>query len=269
MNGINAFSSGAWMSPAWQQAFAFMHMSMEYRANMANAVNGVEAAGETEAENGVNGAVSAVGNVQAAPFEDPQFRTAWNGTDPRDELVNAQIQNNASQGNGTFFGNSMLGDSVPGAAAVQGSAEGNKGDKGNMGEDEGDSTEGFGISSGAVNETGKTECKTCAERRYQDGSDDSGVSYQTPTKISPDKAPSAVRSHEQEHVVRERAAANREGRKVVSQSVSIHTAICPECGRVYVSGGVTRTVTADKPDDDSKENTDLRPEEGFAGDNEN
>lgn len=88
------------------------------------------------------------------------------------------------------------------------------------------------------------ECQTCKERKYQDGSDDAGVSYQTPTHIAPEQAASAVKGHEMEHVVRERAAAEREDRRVVSQSVTIHTAICPECGRVYVSGGTTRTTTA-------------------------
>ncbi len=33
---------------------------------------------------------------------------------------------------------------------------------------------------------------------------------------------------------------------MVSQSVTYHTAICPECGKAYVSGGTTRTVTAAK-----------------------
>ncbi|MDR1193444.1 MAG: hypothetical protein LBK98_04620 [Peptococcaceae bacterium] len=98
-------------------------------------------------------------------------------------------------------------------------------------------------SQGAESVPGDRECQTCQNRQYQDGSDDSGVSYQTPTKIPADQAASAVRSHENEHVVRERDKARREGRKVVSQSVMIKTAICPECGRVYVSGGVTRTVT--------------------------
>ena len=88
------------------------------------------------------------------------------------------------------------------------------------------------------------ECQTCKERKYQDGSDDPGVSFKTPTSIDPDQAPSAVRGHEMEHVYREQAKAGREGRKVVSQSVTYHTAICPECGRAYVSGGTTRTVTA-------------------------
>lgn len=105
----------------------------------------------------------------------------------------------------------------------------------------------------------KAECETCKNRQYQDGSDDPGVSFKTATKLSPDEAASAVRSHEQEHVVRERAKAQREGRKVVSQSVTIHTSVCPECGRVYVSGGVTRTVTA--PD----ENTDPKDVQGPQG----
>lgn len=87
------------------------------------------------------------------------------------------------------------------------------------------------------------ECQTCKNRRYQDGSDDPGVSFKTPGKIDADNAQSVVRSHEYEHVARERSKALRTGREVVSQSVSLHTGICPECGRVYVSGGTTRTVT--------------------------
>ncbi|MDE6596414.1 MAG: hypothetical protein K2K44_10455 [Oscillospiraceae bacterium] len=87
------------------------------------------------------------------------------------------------------------------------------------------------------------ECQTCKNRKYQDGSDDSGVSFQTPTRVDPKSAGAAVRSHEQEHVSRNRSKAKREGREIVSQSVTIHTNICPECGRVYVSGGTTRTAT--------------------------
>ncbi|MEZ3435881.1 MAG: hypothetical protein K1W34_14935 [Lachnospiraceae bacterium] len=91
----------------------------------------------------------------------------------------------------------------------------------------------------------KGECQTCKERKYQDGSDDAGVSYKTPTHISPEQAASAVRGHEMEHVVREQAKAKNSDREVVSQSVTLHNEICPECGRVFVSGGVTRTVTAE------------------------
>ena len=91
------------------------------------------------------------------------------------------------------------------------------------------------------------ECQTCKNRKYQDGSDDPGVSFKTATNIAPEQAASAVRGHEQEHVVREQAKARREDRKVVSQSVTIHTAICPECGDTYVSGGTTRTTTRANP----------------------
>lgn len=87
------------------------------------------------------------------------------------------------------------------------------------------------------------ECQTCKERKYQDESDDMGVSFQTPTNIAPEQAASAVRGHEMEHVVREQAKAEREDRKVVSQNVTIHTDICPECGKAYVSGGTTTTTT--------------------------
>ena len=103
------------------------------------------------------------------------------------------------------------------------------------------------------------ECKTCAERKYQDGSDDPGVSFKTAAHISPDQAAAKVRSHEYEHVTREQAKADREGREVVSQSVQLHTSICTECGRSYVSGGVTNTVTkgASEPqqETEAKQNT--------------
>ena len=97
------------------------------------------------------------------------------------------------------------------------------------------------------------ECKTCEERKYQDGSDDMGVSYQTPTNIKPEQAASAVRGHEMEHVYREQAKAGREGRKVVSQSVTMHTEICPECGKSFVSGGTTRTVTKADTDNNAQQ----------------
>lgn len=101
----------------------------------------------------------------------------------------------------------------------------------------------------------ETECKTCKERKYQDGSNDPGVSFKTPGHIAPEQSASAVRGHELEHVVRERAKAQSEGRRVVSQSVTMQTGICPECGRVYVAGGTTRTTTAaeSKPEEKPKD----------------
>ena len=84
------------------------------------------------------------------------------------------------------------------------------------------------------------ECETCKNRKYQDGSDEM-VSFKSATHISPQAAASAVRSHEQEHVSNAYKKAATENGKVISASVSIHTAVCPECGRTYVSGGTTHT----------------------------
>jgi hypothetical protein len=97
---------------------------------------------------------------------------------------------------------------------------------------------------GEIGEVG--ECQTCANRKYVDGSDDPSVSFKSPTRLDPHRAAASVYSHEREHVSHERAAAEREDRKILRQSVSIHTGICPECGRVYVSGGETVTVSAKK-----------------------
>ncbi len=101
---------------------------------------------------------------------------------------------------------------------------------------------------------GVKECQTCKNRKYQDGSNDGGVSFQSPTKVDPRAAGAKVRAHEQEHVTRNAAKAEREDRKVVASSVRVFTAICPECGKTYISGGETRTTTMnDKNKNDNKE----------------
>lgn len=87
------------------------------------------------------------------------------------------------------------------------------------------------------------ECQTCKNRKYKDGSDDPGVSFKTAAHLDPEAAPYAIRSHEGEHVAHNKAEAQRENRRIVSQTVTYHTDICPECGRVYMSGGTTRTVS--------------------------
>lgn len=85
------------------------------------------------------------------------------------------------------------------------------------------------------------ECQTCKERKYQDGSDEN-VSFKAAAHISPEAAGAAVRAHEGEHVSNAYKKAVEEGGKVINASVMIHTAICPECGRTYVSGGTTSTT---------------------------
>lgn len=93
---------------------------------------------------------------------------------------------------------------------------------------------------GAVN---PQECQTCKNRKYVDRSNDPTVSFQSPTRLSPGAAETAVRAHEQEHVSNEQERADEQGRKVVAQTVAIHYAVCPECGRSFVAGGTTTTVT--------------------------
>lgn len=93
------------------------------------------------------------------------------------------------------------------------------------------------------------ECQTCKNRKYQDGSDDPGVSFKTAGKINPANAEAVVRGHEYEHVNRNQSKAEREDKEVVYQSVIIKHGICPECGDSYVTGGQTTTVTRKASDE--------------------
>lgn len=97
------------------------------------------------------------------------------------------------------------------------------------------------------------ECQTCKNRTYQDGSNDPGVSFKTPTRLTPEKAAYAVRAHESEHVARAWAQAQREDKEIVSQSVTYRTGVCPECGRTYIAGGNTQTVFRSAPETYDKE----------------
>ena len=86
------------------------------------------------------------------------------------------------------------------------------------------------------------KCETCENRKYQDGSNEHDVSFKNATKVAPEAAASAVRSHEQMHVKNAyQEEQQNKNAKVVSANVMIHTSICPECGKSYVSGGTTRT----------------------------
>ena len=101
--------------------------------------------------------------------------------------------------------------------------------------------------------SGKVECPACASRRYVDQSDDPSVSFQTPQKVAPGQSKSVVLSHEREHVVNEKAKAQKENREVVSSSVSLEYAKCADCGRTYVAGGLTSTVTRANPRQENAE----------------
>jgi ferredoxin-like protein FixX len=92
----------------------------------------------------------------------------------------------------------------------------------------------------AAKRAGVIECETCARRKYKDGSDEQ-VSFKSAQHVSPEAAGARVRAHEQEHVSNAYDKAKKAGGKVLNASVAIHTAVCPECGRTYVSGGTTTT----------------------------
>lgn len=84
------------------------------------------------------------------------------------------------------------------------------------------------------------ECETCESRKYQDASDEM-VSFKSAAHVTPAASASAVMSHEQEHVSNAYKKASLNNGKVLQASVRIKTAVCPECGRGYVAGGVTTT----------------------------
>lgn len=84
------------------------------------------------------------------------------------------------------------------------------------------------------------ECETCKNRKYQDGSDEM-VSFKSAAHISPEASAARVRAHEQEHVSNAYKKAAKGNGKVLAASVSLKTAVCPECGRSYVAGGTTST----------------------------
>lgn len=85
------------------------------------------------------------------------------------------------------------------------------------------------------------ECQTCKNRKYQDGSDEN-VSFKSAAHIAPEASRTMVAAHEAEHVSNAYTEAAQKNGRVINASVSLHTAVCPECGRVYVAGGETRTM---------------------------
>ena len=84
------------------------------------------------------------------------------------------------------------------------------------------------------------ECETCKHRKYKDGSDEM-VSFKSAAHIDPSSAGAKVRAHEQEHVSNAYKKAAKGNGQVINASVSIKTAVCPECGRSYIAGGTTNT----------------------------
>lgn len=87
-----------------------------------------------------------------------------------------------------------------------------------------------------------SECMTCKNRKYVDGSDEGNVSFKAPGHISPGNSAAAVSAHEQEHVANARREGSKDNAELVSATVRLKLAVCPECGTSYVAGGVTSTT---------------------------
>ena len=102
--------------------------------------------------------------------------------------------------------------------------------------------------------TTKGECKTCSERKYVDGSNENDVSFKTPTHIDPGNSAAAVMGHEREHLSNAIAEGSKPNKELVSASITLHMDICPECGRSYVSGGVTQTTMRTTISDSGNQN---------------
>lgn len=110
----------------------------------------------------------------------------------------------------------------------------------------GKSSGAIGAANSAKETNGIEECETCRNRKYQDKSNDPGVSFKSPSNLDPSQAATAVYSHEREHYTREEDKADAEGKEVLSNSIILFTDVCPECGKTYVAGGETTTITRKK-----------------------
>ncbi len=76
---------------------------------------------------------------------------------------------------------------------------------------------------------------------YQDGSNDSGVSFQYAQPVSAIQSQFAVRQHELSHIRRDTSEAILNGQKVLT-SVRLHRGVNPSTGKPYVSGGQARII---------------------------
>ena len=243
ISGYNPYTTGVFGSYSSSRAAKDQGVSKEVQSGQSGVVNTARKVHQPETP------VQPVTPVRPVSSEDPaQAGLLRFGSDPAEMAVRMRIEYPGEGNAAGAEGAQTLGQDpvqtldLPGAKdeAPALHLPGAKTDDGNARQVE-NPTMDESKSAREVMEEG--ECQTCKERKYQDGSDDPGVSFKTPTNIAPEQAASAVRGHENEHVVREQAKARQEDRKVVSQSVTYHTSICPECGKVYVSGGTTRTVT--------------------------
>ena len=113
------------------------------------------------------------------------------------------------------------------------------------------------------------DCETCKNRKYQDGSDEM-VSFKSAAHVSPEASAARVKAHEMEHVSNAYKKAEQNNGEVVSCSVSLQSAICPECGRSYVAGGETATqIKYHNEDNPYQKDLKLQDAQKYAGMNIN
>jgi len=93
-----------------------------------------------------------------------------------------------------------------------------------------------------------SSCGTCVSRTYQDQSGDIGVSFKGGASVAPEAAASMIFAHEREHAAIAHQEAQRTGGHA-DTDIRVHTSICPDCKKVYVSGGEAR-VSITPPDED-------------------
>jgi deoxycytidylate deaminase len=74
-------------------------------------------------------------------------------------------------------------------------------------------------------------------------------------------------AHEQEHVANAVAEGSQDDKELVSATVSLKTAVCPECGRTYIAGGTTKTVMRTYNDDPYSQNQKAYEAEATRGNN--
>ena len=173
-------------------------------------------------------------------------------------------------GYGMMSGYSMYGNTGTAGSAIQGNAQAGSTNAQDRAQSAG-KTERNNANPDDQVKTGRksspSECETCKSRKYQDGSNESDVSFKAPGHISPQASAGTVRAHEQQHVSNAYQTAAEGNGKVISATVSLRTEVCPECGTAYVAGGETRTTIAYSKENPYQKNQKSLEAAGLIGSN--
>lgn len=176
----------------------------------------------------------------------------------------------AISGYGMMSGYSMYGNTGTAGSAIQGNAQAGSTNAQDRAQSAGKTEKNSANPDDQV-KTGRksspSKCETCKSRKYQDGSNESDVSFKAPGHISPQASAGTVRAHEQQHVSNAYQKAAEGNGKVISATVSLRTEVCPECGTAYVAGGETRTTIAYSKENPYQKNQKSLEAAGLIGSN--